>query len=197
MSQNVDYRELIRLIKDKTGKNQAELAQLLGVSQPTISRWIKGNPPELEHAERITTLARSLRLIGRNLSASRTSVPIVGYVGAGGTISFRDGQGPFGEAEMPPKDARSSLAAVQVSGDSMSGVLEDGWMVYYDSRKEPPDEGLHAKLCIVGLTDGRVLIKRLYPGRKRGHFDLHSANAPPLFDQPVEWAAKVIWIECK
>lgn len=76
----------------------------------------------------------------------------------------------------------------------MSGLLEDGWVVYYDNRRDPPDESHYNKLCIVGLVDGRVLVKKLYPGRKPGHFDLHSVNAPPLLDQPVEWAAKVTWI---
>lgn len=197
MSLKIDYQALVRTIQAKTGKNQSELAELLEVSQPTISRWINGTPPELEHAERIATLARSLRLINRKQAAHMTAVPVVGYVGAGGTIAFNDGQGPFGEADMPPKEASSSLVAVTVRGDSMTGTLEDGWTVYYESRREPPDESLHSKLCIVGLTDGRVLIKTLYPGRKRGHFDLHSANAPPLLDQPVEWAARITWIAPK
>jgi phage repressor protein C with HTH and peptisase S24 domain len=90
-----------------------------------------------------------------------------------------------------------SLVAVLVRGDSMSGTLDDGWTVYYQDRRDQPDETLHAKLCIVGLTDGRVLVKKLYPGRKRGHYDLHSTNAPALMDQPVDWAAKITWIQPK
>jgi transcriptional regulator with XRE-family HTH domain len=193
MMGRVDYRAIVEAIKLKTGENQAELADRFGVSQPTVSRWLAGNPPELHHAEIIDRVARALRV------SKRTSgvVPLVGYVGAGGTISFNEGQGPFGEADMPPKDGSSTLVAVTVRGDSMSGTLEDGWTVYYDNRRDPPDESLHAKLCIVGLTDGRVLIKKLYPGRKRDHYDLHSVNAPPLLDQPVEWAAKITWIAPK
>lgn len=126
-----------------------------------------------------------------------TSVPIVGYVGAGGSIDFTDSQGPFGEANMPPKGPTTSLVAVIVRGDSMSGTLDDGWTVYYQDRRDPPDESLHAKLCIVGLRDGRVLIKKLYPGRKSDHYDLHSVNAPALLDQHVAWAAKITWIEPK
>ena len=98
---------------------------------------------------------------------------------------------------MPPKEGVPGLVAVTVRGDSMSGTLEDGWTVYYDNRREPPDESLYARLCIVGLRDGRVLIKTLYPGRKRAHYDLHSVSAPVLLDQPVDWAAKIAWIAPK
>lgn len=197
MARTTDYRRLVEAIRAETKENQAELAARFGVSQPTVSRWLKGTPPELEHAEIINKVARDLRLVNRRRGGIMTSVPIVGYVGAGGTIDFRDGQGPFGEADMPPKDASPSLVAVIVQGDSMSGTLEDGWTVYYDNRRDPPDESMYSKLCIVGLTDGRVLIKRLYPGRKKGHFDLHSVNAPALLDQPVDWAARITWIAPK
>lgn len=98
---------------------------------------------------------------------------------------------------MPPKGASPSLVAVLVKGDSMSGALEDGWTVYYDNRKDPPDENMHGKLCIVGLKEGPTLIKKLYPGRKPFHFDLHSVNAPALLDQHVEWAARITWIAPK
>lgn len=197
MTQGTDYQALTKAILKKTGEKQAQLAERLGVSQPSISRWVNGFPPELHHADIIDSEARRLRIGNRKPGANVTSVPVVGYVGAGGTIAFDESQGPFGEADMPPKSGSSSLVAVIVRGDSMSGVLEDGWTVYYEDRRDPPDETLHAKLCIVGLKDGRVLIKNLYPGRKTRHYDLHSANAPVLLDQLVEWAAKITWIAPK
>jgi hypothetical protein len=189
----VDYQGLVREIQRKTGENQTKLAERFGVSQPTISRWLAGTPPEIWHADLIKTVARDLEIGNRKGTGGATGVPLVGYVGAGGKLSLAEGQGPFGEVEMPPNGS-PTLVAVTVRGDSMSGLLEDGWVVYYDNRRDPPDESHFHKLCIVGLADGRVLVKKLYPGRKSGHYDLHSVNAPPLLDQPVEWAAKVTWI---
>lgn len=189
-----DYQAIVRAIQRKTGENQTDLAKRLGVSQPTVSRWLGGNDPELDHAERIDSEAVRLGVVNPKSVHNATTVEVVGYVGAGGTISFQDGQGPFGEAEMPPKGKPSAIVAVKVQGDSMSGLLEDGWIVYYDRRRDPPDEAIYGKLYVVGLADGRALIKKLYPGRKPGHFDLHSTNAPALLDQPVAWAARVIWI---
>lgn len=197
MTRKKDYVALVRAIKAKTGENQAKLAERIGVSQPTISRWMNGTPPVIEHAELIENAARNLQIVNHKYGPNVSYVPIVGYVGAGGGISFDRGQGPFGEAEIPPNGYKPSLVAVTVRGDSMSGTLEDGWTVYYDNRRDPPDESLHAKLCIVGVPDGRVLIKKLYPGRKVGHYDLHSVNAPPLLDEPVDWAAKITWIAPK
>lgn len=197
MAKATDYRAMTRAILEKTGENQQQFAERVGVSQASVSRWASGKPPELHHAELLTSEARRLRIAHPKLGSGQVSVPVIGYVGAGGTIDFTSGQGPFGEAEMPPKGAVPSLVAVLVKGDSMSGVLEDGWTVYYDNRKEPPDENMHGKLCIVGLKDGPTLIKKLYPGRKPFHFDLHSVNAPALLDQHVEWAARITWIAPK
>jgi len=122
------YERLVREIQEKTGKNQSELARLFGVSQPTVSRWLQGTPPELQHADVITKVAVELRIINNRATRRSNSVPIVGYVGAGGTVDFSQGQGPFGEAKMPP-DGAPGLVAVRVVGDSMSGALEDGWIV--------------------------------------------------------------------
>lgn len=197
MAKSLDYRALTRAIMAETGENQAQLATRLKVSQPSVSRWASGKPPELHHAVLIESEAMRLGVGNLKRSRNMTSVPIVGYVGAGGAIIYENSQGPFGEAEMPPKNAGPTLVAVIVRGDSMAGVLEDGWTVYYDDRRDPPEEELYGRLCIVGLADGRVLIKRLYPGRKPHRFDLHSANAPALMDEKVTWAAKVTWIQPK
>ncbi len=47
---------------------------------------------------------------------------------------------------MPPKNSTPTLVAVTVRGDSMSGMLEDGWTIYYDNRRDRPDETLFTKL---------------------------------------------------
>lgn len=191
---HMDFQAKVRAIKEKTGENQAELAKRLHVSQASVSRWLSGKPPEHDHAELVDREARRLRIVNAKDARNMTVAQIVGYVGAGGSIEFQQGQGPFGEAEMPPRHGDSPIVAVQVRGDSMSGMLEDGWTVYYEDRREPPDESHHGKLCVVGLRDGRALVKTVYPGRKARHYDLHSTNAPALLDQPVEWAARIVWI---
>ncbi len=193
----MDYQAMTKAILAKTQETQAQLATRLHVSQPSVSRWVNGGEPELKHTILIEKEARRLRILNYKSNRALPTVEIVGYVGAGGTINFRDGQGPFGEAEMPPNAEQLDMVAVVVQGDSMAGLMEDGSLLYYSNRREPPEPELFGKLCVVGLQDGSVLIKKLYPGRKAKHYDLHSLNAPALMDQPVEWAARVRWIAPK
>ncbi|MGV8841349.1 MAG: S24 family peptidase [Bauldia sp.] len=131
-------------------------------------------------------------LHGVGRAVSRKGVPIVGLAGAGpaGTVAFAENDGELGEAPLAP-NATHRTVAVEVRGDSMHGTAEDGWLIYYDDRRDPPDESLLAQLCVVGLADGRVLVKWLRSGRSRGLFDLESNSAPPLRDAAVEWAARV------
>lgn len=129
-------------------------------------------------------------------SSERTTVPIVGLAGAGpgGSIVFGEGDGGLGEAQMPA-DGSDETVAVEARGDSQRGIAENGWLVYYNNRHDPPNDSLVGKLCVVGLADGHVLIKTLRRGRKKRHFDLESASAPLIQDALVEWAARVTWIK--
>lgn len=187
---------ILEKIVEATGWDQTELANKLGTSQPTVSRWMDKERPQEPRGgneRRIMRLAQKLEIIKDTSGNTLLTVPILGYVGAGGTVDYSNSQGPFGEAKMPP-EGKATTVAVVVRGDSMAGVLEDGSVVYYDNRHEPPTDALFKKLCVVGLTDGRVLIKRLLPGSQPGLFHLFSVSAPPLLDQSVEWAAKVSFI---
>jgi len=190
----MQLRPILREIQRVKGWTQNEMAGHLKVTQPTISRWYKGQKPEIDQRDRILGLAKKLGLVDSYASMDDFSIPIVGYVGAGGQILYDEGQGPFGEARMPPDGASRTTVAVVVRGDSMSGQLEDGWTVYYDNRRIPPSTDLLGRLCVIGMTDGRVLIKKLLPGRLNGKFDLYSANAAPMLDQAIDWAARVSWI---
>lgn len=123
------------------------------------------------------------------------SVPIVGYVRAGTEeILYETGQGPFGAAPTPPL-ASDSTVAVVVSGGSMAGRAEDGDLVYFDKREDQPTEAMIGRLCVIGLPDGRVVVKKLH--RTNGHWLLISTSADPLIVESVSWAAPVIWIKPK
>lgn len=189
-------RSVIHILQEllADGRNQTELARELGVTQPTISRWLVGAEPKTNQLNRIIRYARNKGIVNGTDLDSQSTVPVVGFAGAGGEIDYSAGQGPFGEAIMPPGGS-SATVAVLVRGDSMAPLLYDGWTVYYDNRQEPPTPALYGKLCVVGLVDGRVLVRRLYPGRKPSCYDLHPANAPVMLDQAVEWAAKITFLK--
>jgi len=119
-------------------------------------------------------------------------VPIVGKAGAGpdGSVLFATGQGNFGEVPAPV-DATPSTVALEVEGNSMHGLANDGWLIFYDDPV-PPSEDHLGEPCVVWLADGeRVLVKIPQPGRAPGLFNLESVNAPTLRDAVVEKMALV------
>lgn len=116
--------------------------------------------------------------------------PLVGHVGAGAqAVLFSEGQGPFGEVPAPP-NATEKTVAVEIRGTSL-GELFDTWLVFYDEVRDPPGGKQVGKLCVCGLADGRILVKKLQRGHLPGFWNLISNTEPPIYDVIVEWAAVV------
>jgi hypothetical protein len=115
----------------------------------------------------------------------------VGYVGAGQAVIPVD-NGDYEWVYAPP-DARDETTAVEVKGDSMFPVFEEGTLLYY-SRMLPPAEMLNRR-CVVHLADGRILVKTLRRGSVPSVFTLSSFNAPDMEDQVVEWASPIDWVK--
>lgn len=124
-------------------------------------------------------------------------VPIVGKAGAGpeGSVLFATGDGNFGEVEAPV-DSSPSAEALEVEGNSMYGIANDGWILFYED-KEPPSAEHMGELCVCWLADQRVLVKFPQPGSQPGLFHLESANAPMMRDVVVEAFAIVTDIKTR
>lgn len=175
------------------GLTQDALALLAQTSQPQIRR--------LENGERELTVSWARRLAPHlNTTIERlleldSPVNVVGYVGAGGHAEFVEGAS-IGQAPRPPGFGINGVA-LKVRGDSMPGVAEDNWLIYYDERYEAPSEDMIGQLCVIQITDGPVLVKRLYHGGEGGTFDLVSTsnNYEPIRNVRVSWVAKVDWIK--
>lgn len=121
------------------------------------------------------------------------TVPVVGYVGAGWTVIVFDGdQGEFERVQAPP-DVTESTVAVRVRGESL-GPFFDRWVVFYDEVRRPLTSDLYDEVCVVGLSSGSVVIKKVTKGQRDGCFNLLSQFEPPIYDAEVEWAAKVKWM---
>jgi transcriptional regulator with XRE-family HTH domain len=118
-------------------------------------------------------------------------VPIAGYVGAGSEMTlFSEGQGNLGEV-VGPDGTSEHTVAVEIKGESL-GPFFNGWLVFFDDIRSPVTDDIIGKLCVVGLSDGRVLIKRLI--RSRGShslFHLYGQFGDPILDVAIKWAALV------
>jgi hypothetical protein len=116
--------------------------------------------------------------------------PVVGYVGAGAeTHLYEVAQGDLDEVD-PPRGSNEATVAVEIRGDSLGAFL-NRWLVFYDDVRRPVTPDLIGELCVVGLADGRVLVKQIQRGRAEGLFNLISATEKPILDAAIEWAAKV------
>jgi len=184
--------EWIRAGLKQAGKTRSGLATALGRSPSAVTDLLNGH--RRLRADEITIVADYLgveppRLIGGGKPLIRRA-PLIGYVGAGAAVHFyAEGQGPFDGIEAP-FDARPETVAVQVRGHSL-GPLFDNWLVFYDNVRKPPDDGLIGRMCVCGLSDGRVLIKALKPSRATGLWNLLSNIEPPTYDVGLDWAAAV------
>lgn len=117
-------------------------------------------------------------------------VQVVGKVLAGSdSIMFMHNDSPIDTVKAPDW-ATENTVAVQVDGTSL-GALLDGSYLFYNEVRFPPDDTWVGRLCVCGLTDGRVVVKAIRRGRLPGRWDLHANVGPPIYDAEVQWAALV------
>lgn len=196
----MDMHEWIDGGLKQPGKKAAVLARLLGVKPDKISKMRAGTrQPQ----------ARELPIIEKYLGerapgtipegfAEETAqlgddvpqkVRLVGYVGAAAEAHFYAIDQQDLDEVPAPEGSTPSTVAVEIRGTSL-GALFDRWLVFYDDVRRPVTSDLIGRLCVVGLADERVLIKKIKRGRD-GMFTLLSNTEDPIHDAVIEWAARV------
>lgn len=187
---------LLQKLREAKDLSQSQLAELVGTSQPQINR--------LEKSKRTLSKTWAIRLSPHlGIPAEKLLFPdqvagedveIVGLVGADteGERIYGSGQSGLGWVERIPGATKWTVAVI-VRGSSMMPYAADGSIIFYDDRRDPPSDDMLGEVVIVGLSDERVLLKRLLRGspNKPGCFDLESFNGERLPDQEIEWAAYV------
>lgn len=192
------YRDWIEAGLRKPGKGKRKLADALGLDPSAVTRILAGT-----RQVKLGEVARVAAYLGEappGLEApfeaetddldERPTVPIRGYVGAGATAHYL----PLADEELDrvpaPPGASDKTIALEIRGTSL-GELFDRWLVFVDDIRTPVTPDLIGKTCVVGLADGRILVKKLkrVPG---GLYDLLSNTEEPIRGVAVDWAAKVI-----
>lgn len=188
--------ERISAARRLAGWSQQRLARAVGAAQTTVSSWERGRTePTRDDVRRIAAaldlpVAR-LELDGLDRAPSgREAAPLVGFVSAGSRAHFfADGQGPFDEVPAP-EGSNDRTVAVEIRGDSLGSFFNE-WLVYYDDVRAPVTPDLIGRLCVVGVADGRVLIKKIKSSQTPGLYHLLSQTEEPILDVEVLWAARV------
>lgn len=186
----------IKAIRQSLGLNQEEFADKLGTTQSTVARWERGSAPKGPMLQAVaalgnTTIERLLNLDEFTIEADQLLV--VGFVGAGAEI-FPFDDYPHGggmDTVDRPGFIEGRAVAVEVRGDSLFPVAENGWRLVYTGEQGMVEEDVLGKLCVVKIVDGATLVKRLTRGTRPGHYHLLSTNAPAIEDAQIEWAARV------
>ena len=172
----------LRILRQKAGWSQQQAADAMHVS--------KGQYIKLERGERRLTedyIAAAANAFGTNEATMR----VVGYVGAGSMAHFYDSADDPGDEVPMPEGGSDKTVAAEIHGDSL-GSLFNRWLVYYDEVRLPVTDDLLKQLCVVGLSDGRILVKQIIKGTRPGRYHLLSQTEGIIEDAHVVWAAKVI-----
>ena len=134
---NITIAKNITRLLEKKNKNQFDLADYMGVSQPTVSNWCQGvKLPRMDKIDEIckffnvsrSTLMESDGLDNFDDGNLAVKIPILGTVVAGMPISAY--QDILGYEEITPEMAQTGeFYALRVKGDSMSPRICDGDIV--------------------------------------------------------------------
>lgn len=179
------------------GMGQSELARRVRMKPQGVQSIIAGKvarPKKLREIAAAVGVSQEY-LLGetddlRGEPSASGLVPLVGYVGAGAEAHYyAEAQGPFDMVPAPDGSTESTVA-VEIRGESL-GSFFDHWLVFYDDVRAPVTADLIGKLCVVGLPDDRILIKKLQRSRAPGFYHLLSQTEDPILDAEVMWAARV------
>lgn len=175
--------------------SQSDLARLVGLKPQAIQAIEAG---KVEKPRNILAIAKAVGvepgalLTGdENYSLPREVVPLVGYVRAGATAAFyAPATDPLDWVDPIPGMTKDTVA-VQIQGDSLGSIF-DTWLVYYDEVRSPVTPDLIGKLCVVGLMDDRVVVKKIKKSKTPGLYNLLSnTGQEDIEDVEIIWAAKV------
>lgn len=179
-------------LRSAKGLTIEQLAEATGISVSYLSRLATGD--RNLSVKNLNKIAVALGVGASDLLTETVipadQVPVVGYVGAGAENHYYDGGQPPNDYVPMPPGGTDKTVAVEIRGDSLGSVFNN-WLVYYDEIHEPPSPDLLRKLCVVGLPDGRVLVKKLMRGSAPGLYNLESNFQSTIEDVTVEWAAPV------
>lgn len=187
----------INAIRLTLGLDQAEFGAKLGTTQSAVSRWERGSRPKHEFLAAIATIANTtidkLLSDGDVSAVPADAIPVVGIVGAGAEVLPYDDYGPGDGMDYVerPSGITGQVVAVEVRGDSLFPTAENGWRLIYAGEQTVLEEEVLNRICVVQLTDGRMLVKRVLRGSQPRRYHLQSTNAPLIEDAEVVWAARV------
>jgi transcriptional regulator with XRE-family HTH domain len=194
------------------GLTQERLAELVELTAGAISQLERGDiqfkqatlerlgkalgcgPGDIFSMPNFTSTTLGWLPKGKHTLRFSRNYQIMGYVGAGETVELLDEAAATGFGEiLLPFDFGENCAALVCRGNSIYPRVKNGEIVLYQ-RDGHVTEKLLGSEAIVGLDDGRVLLKNIAKGSSPHHWNLESHNFPTIYDATIEWCGEVIAI---
>lgn len=182
------------------GLNQTELANKVGVKQPSVSKWENGTDvPGGENLQRLAMVLgvepKDIIGFGGTAPESGTKIRMVGTLAAG---DWRETfETPFDDQDVVTVQLDDDLASLpiqgfKIEGDSMNMFYPDGSVVYVaplHALPGAPQNGDH--VMVMRHRDGEVegTIKE-YVKDEHGKQWLWPRSSSPLHQAPLDYAGK-------
>lgn len=205
--------------REKLQLSQPDLAELIGMSQQgihSIEAGESGRPRKLiELADALRTSTIWLlkgtgpeEIPDDNLPSGtaeatpepplieRTTVPIMGYVGAGARVEPEFEQVPaegLDTIELPFL-VPEGIIGLGVRGDSMIPVYRDGDAILVWQEQRLATENYVGEEAAVRTEDGHRYLKEIQRGQRRNVYDLHSHNARLIKGVKIAWVGEIYLI---
>ena len=179
----------LRALRKLGKEGQEDLAQILGVERPQVSKYETGinAMPDyiIERASQHYGVTAGFLRYG-DIDSSMAKV--VGRVGAGGHVEAIE-QPPWRYVEVPA--SWDDSIALEVEGTSCWPIYDDGDDIVVRGERRLIEAEILGRMCVVETIDGLGLVKRVRRGSTPGQFTLESPNAPPIEDVVLSSARPV------
>src|SRR5262245_36233452 len=186
--------KLRRILEDHT---QEWVAEQLGVSQPTVHRWHTGAEARGDRRDAINELYAKLYGGQAGEVTFSSSIPLMGYLGAGAEVEPDHEQVPpegLDQVDLP-FPVPDEMIAFRVRGNSMLPVFKDGATIVVYREQKRPLESFYGEEAAVRTSDGRRFIKTIIKGGEPGTVNLLSWNDPmPIENVHLAWIGEIFSI---
>ncbi|WP_238240986.1 helix-turn-helix domain-containing protein [Methylobacterium isbiliense] len=184
----------LKTLRERKGWTVEDAASAMGLSKSGYEKIENGS--RRLTLERIARAAQIYQVPQSDVINDRTNTGVVGEVVRGGRVRFFSPETPTLLVAPAPFDATiDTVALVVTDGDALPGVAEERWFVYHGTRRHGLPEDWIGDLCVVGLPDNVVLVRRPFHGRRAGTYDLFTLGTEPLLGTEIIWSAKIDWIK--
>lgn len=192
-------RDAIEAEMKRKGFSRRSLSSAAGLSESAVRDLLtRVDNPGIGTLRKV---AEALEMPVDALTGAALMVPVIGKVGAGGSVLFSiepDAELYDDAVTMVPRPPliAGRLMALEVVGSSMLPKYESGEIVYVMAPMGDgyiPDDAI-GSYCAIRTADGGTYLKVLTKGDQEERFTLRSLNAPDMENVEVDWASPVLFV---